>query len=127
MTNNETTVFLRVLEYYQGILFLTTNRVQTFDAAFHSRIHVSITYPELDAVSRRKVWANFVSVDDTGGSMTESDLDKLAEMELNGRQIKNVVKTAGLIAMRNGEPLGVAHVRVVMGVMGDSRLGGNTS
>lgn len=58
--------------------------------------------------------------------MTERDLDELAEMELNGRQIKNVVKTAGLIALRNGEPLGVEHVRVVMGVMGDGRLGGDT-
>jgi hypothetical protein len=58
--------------------------------------------------------------------MTESDLDKLAEMQLNGRQIKNMVKTAGLIAIRNGEPLALAHVRVVMGVMGESGLGGNT-
>lgn len=33
-------VFLRVLEYYAGILFLTTNRVGTFDEAFKSRIHM---------------------------------------------------------------------------------------
>jgi hypothetical protein len=35
-------VFLRLLEYFQGILFLTTNRVETFDDAFQSR-----TYPLL--------------------------------------------------------------------------------
>jgi hypothetical protein len=41
-------VFLRVLEYYNGILFLTTNRVGTLDEAFKSRIHVSLYYPPLD-------------------------------------------------------------------------------
>jgi ATPase family associated with various cellular activities (AAA) len=30
-------IFLRLLEYFQGILFLTTNRVETFDDAFQSR------------------------------------------------------------------------------------------
>ncbi len=29
-------VFLRMLEYYEGILFLTTNRVDNIDAAFQS-------------------------------------------------------------------------------------------
>jgi hypothetical protein len=40
-------VFLRVLEYYNGILFLTTNRVGTLDEAFKSRIHISLYYPPL--------------------------------------------------------------------------------
>ncbi|KAI0162322.1 hypothetical protein GGR57DRAFT_453834 [Xylariaceae sp. FL1272] len=41
-------VFLRVLEYYNGILFLTTNRVGTLDEAFRSRVHLSLYYPALD-------------------------------------------------------------------------------
>lgn len=40
-------VFLRVLEYYSGILFLTTNRVGHLDEAFKSRIHISLYYPPL--------------------------------------------------------------------------------
>ena len=35
-------IFLRLLEYFQGILFLTTNRVTTFDDAFQSRIHIAL-------------------------------------------------------------------------------------
>lgn len=35
-------IFLRLLEYFQGILFLTTNRVATFDDAFQSRIHIAL-------------------------------------------------------------------------------------
>ena len=38
-------VFLRVLEYYAGILFLTTNRIGDFDEAFTSRIHMRLFYP----------------------------------------------------------------------------------
>lgn len=42
-----TLVFLWVLEYYNGVLFLTTNRVGTIDEAFKSRIHLSLYYPPL--------------------------------------------------------------------------------
>lgn len=58
--NKLVSIFLRVLEYYEGIMFLTTNRVQTFDPAFQSRIHISIDYPQLSIESRRTVWENFL-------------------------------------------------------------------
>lgn len=35
-------IFLRALEYYSGILFLTTNRVGSIDEAFRSRIHMRL-------------------------------------------------------------------------------------
>ena len=31
-----------MLEYYEGILFLATNRLETMDVAFQSRIHVPV-------------------------------------------------------------------------------------
>jgi hypothetical protein len=37
-------VFLRHLEYFQGIMFLTTNRVATLDLASQCRIHFSIKF-----------------------------------------------------------------------------------
>lgn len=43
-----TTVFLRTLEYYPGILFLTKNRVGVLDEALNSRVHVSIYFQHLD-------------------------------------------------------------------------------
>ncbi|EJT77111.1 hypothetical protein GGTG_07023 [Gaeumannomyces tritici R3-111a-1] len=45
--NAMVSVFLRILEYYPGILFLTTNRVGTMDEAVKSRVHVSLHYPGL--------------------------------------------------------------------------------
>lgn len=37
-----------MLEYYSGILFLTTNRVGAIDEAFRSRIHISLNYKYLN-------------------------------------------------------------------------------
>ncbi|KAK2841626.1 hypothetical protein FQN49_006069 [Arthroderma sp. PD_2] len=41
------TVFLRKLEYYNGILFLTTNRIGKIDQAISSRIHLMLHYKRL--------------------------------------------------------------------------------
>jgi AAA+ superfamily predicted ATPase len=57
-------VFLRVLEYQQQIMFLSTNRLNTFDEAFRSRISVAIQYHDLDESARRTVWENFLKVAD---------------------------------------------------------------
>lgn len=52
-------VFLRAVEYYKGILFLTTNRVGQFDDAFISRIHVVLRYENLNQEDRKKIWEGF--------------------------------------------------------------------
>jgi hypothetical protein len=44
-------VFLRLLEYYHGILFLTSNRAKRIDTAFYSRISLSINYLDQHHVS----------------------------------------------------------------------------
>lgn len=49
-------VFLRALEYYTGILFLTTNRIGTFEEALRSRIHVALYYPYLDLLQTELIW-----------------------------------------------------------------------
>lgn len=54
-------VFLRVLEYYEGILILTTNRVGTFDEAFKSRILLSLHYDKLSKGQRKQIWRGFVN------------------------------------------------------------------
>lgn len=56
--NELVSIFLRMLEYYEGILFLTTNRAEHINPAFESRVHVSLTYKELDATSLRTFGAS---------------------------------------------------------------------
>ena len=53
-------VFLRKLEYFQGVLFLTTNRKEDFDDAFKSRIHVTIHYPALSNEAQSIIWKRLV-------------------------------------------------------------------
>ena len=83
-------VFLRQLEQYDGILFLTTNRLQTFDGAILSRIHTSLKYSELKKEDRKAVWRFFVGkAKTTHGSpaCSEQTLDGLAEKKMNGREV----------------------------------------
>lgn len=42
-------VYLQTLEYYPGILFLTTNRARVLDEALNSRVHVSLHFRHLDS------------------------------------------------------------------------------
>ncbi|KAK1624637.1 hypothetical protein BDP81DRAFT_329399 [Colletotrichum phormii] len=49
-------VFLRVMEYYEGILFLTTNKVGFFDEAFKSRMSMALYYPPLTHEQTKKIW-----------------------------------------------------------------------
>ncbi|KAH7085473.1 P-loop containing nucleoside triphosphate hydrolase protein [Paraphoma chrysanthemicola] len=114
--NKLVSIFLRVLEYYEGLLFLTTNRVDNIDAAFQSRIHISMAYPDLTTESRRHIWANFLKGLDVQDGFEENDLAELATVELNGRQIKNVLKSAALLAARKKDKLGRKYVDTVLAI-----------
>ncbi|KAI9740301.1 MAG: hypothetical protein M1834_004879 [Cirrosporium novae-zelandiae] len=75
-----------VSEYYQGILFLTTNRVGRIDDALKSRIHISLYYPPLGYESTMKIFQ--MNLERTG---------KRKNMR-NGRQIRNVFHIAIALA-----------------------------
>ena len=114
-------IFLRLLEYFQGILFLTTNRVETFDDAFQSRIHVALRYGELTTKAKRSVWKMFLDkVREKDGLETivfsEEDYRGLSRHNLNGRQIKNAVRTAQALAVNEKQKLGMEHIKRVLDV-----------
>lgn len=97
-------VFLRTLEYYDGILVLTSNRVGTFDEAFSSRIQVSLHFPLLDRPSRRQIWLNFLEMmredeEEVDFAGLERRVEELSDLEINGRQIRNVLTTARQLAI----------------------------
>ncbi|QKD50818.2 P-loop containing nucleoside triphosphate hydrolase protein [Fusarium oxysporum Fo47] len=112
--NKLVSIFLRLLEYFEGVMFLTTNRVSAFDPAFESRIHLTIHYPNLDYTSRLHIWRTFVNIGTDWNSLSEDELDELAGVELNGRQIKNVVKTARLLATHERTQLAMGHISTVL-------------
>jgi SpoVK/Ycf46/Vps4 family AAA+-type ATPase len=88
--NRLVTVFLRKLEYYEGILFLTSNRATEFDEAVLSRIHLKIKYEDLTKESRGQIWSHFLSKARThhGSAYVEKhELQLLESMALNGRDV----------------------------------------
>ncbi|KAF2676112.1 P-loop containing nucleoside triphosphate hydrolase protein [Lentithecium fluviatile CBS 122367] len=119
--NKLVAIFLRLLEYFEGILFLTTNRLENMDAAFESRIHLTLNYSELDKASRKHVWSTFLNrsaqAKDSNvgvGAFSDAELERLSKEKLNGRQIKNVLKTAQLLASKYDECLGMGHLETVL-------------
>ncbi|KAI9814172.1 MAG: hypothetical protein M1827_003338 [Pycnora praestabilis] len=108
--NSLVSVLLRILEYFRGILFLTSNRVKTFDEAFQSRINVAVRYRELSESQRKRIWEMWLDkADDAIEDRTEFDKElseggDLTKAELNGRQIRNVFR--GAMAMAQARSIG---------------------
>ncbi|KAK4184397.1 putative nucleotidase [Podospora australis] len=106
--------FLRELEYYPSLLFLTTNRETALDPAIYSRIHLTINYPALDEKSRMAIWKTFLERGDSECTVTAEELKILSEVETNGRRIKNITKTAKMMARRKGRGICFDDLRHVL-------------
>ncbi|KAM7184635.1 aaa family atpase [Rhypophila sp. PSN 637] len=104
-------VFLRTLEHYEGILFLTTNRVGVFDEAFKSRIHISLYYPSLDHNQTYQIWQSHITKAIEAGIQVNRDelitfaakifasqRDPKSGPVWNGRQIRNAFQSALALA-----------------------------
>ncbi|KAK4454247.1 P-loop containing nucleoside triphosphate hydrolase protein [Podospora aff. communis PSN243] len=111
--NGLVAVFLRVLEYYAGVLFLTTNRIGDFDEAFTSRIHMSLYYPPLNEYSTKKVFElnlemiserfrrkgrRIIVEESQIFSHIKEYFEKHEHARWNGRQIRNSCQTALALA-----------------------------
>jgi hypothetical protein len=85
-------VFLRVLEYFNGLLFLTTNRVDDIDEAIVSRCIALIQFNPPDAEARRKIWA--VMTEQFELEVDAKLIDELVERfpAATGRDIKGLAK-----------------------------------
>lgn len=120
--------------YFRGILFLTTNRVRTFDEAFQSRIHISLRYHDLDAAAKRQIWIAFITKVHTSssvpllvnGGLTEAELKELEDRKVNGRQIKNVIRTATAVAEGENEALGYKHLVQVLDILDQFEMDWNS-
>ena len=103
--NAMVSVMLRLVEYFKGTLFLTSNRVDALDPAFKTRITLALRYESLGFDAREQVWINLLRASGFG-SLIESgnvQVDKLAAHELNGREIKNAIRLAMALAEEDKE------------------------
>ncbi|KAK2777244.1 AAA family ATPase [Colletotrichum kahawae] len=115
-------VFLRALEYYDGIL--TSNRVGTFDEAFKSRIQLAIHYEPLKKAQRKQVWKNSFNRLERleEGNIDFEDIrtyyDDLSIFKMDGRQIRNSITTARQLAQFKGKKMTYSHLKHAIKVSG---------
>ncbi|KAF2098988.1 P-loop containing nucleoside triphosphate hydrolase protein [Rhizodiscina lignyota] len=102
-----TSLFLRRLEYFQGIMFLTTNRFIDFDEAFASRVQLILQYPALGPDHRAKIWEEHVKNAriSPDWNLAEKCREFGQRYELNGRDIRNLAQVSINICQQEGQPL----------------------
>ncbi|GAQ11473.1 hypothetical protein ALT_8794 [Aspergillus lentulus] len=107
-------VLLREVEYFKGVLIMTTNRVVAFDPAILSRIHHAVNFGEPNSDQEYKIWKLWIErLDEQGLCDDSNDLHKWAKETkkasrrhiLSGREIRNVFIMAQMLAERPNRDL----------------------
>ncbi|KAF2660225.1 P-loop containing nucleoside triphosphate hydrolase protein [Lophiostoma macrostomum CBS 122681] len=123
--NSLVAVFLKHLEYFSGIVFLTTNRVHVFDDAMKSRIHLALGYNPPEEQIRKLLWTKSLKAACHGKINTEIDraIDTLVKIKMNGREIANALNTALTLARFEGNSLQLKHIETVLNIRDEFDLG----
>lgn len=107
-------VFLRLLEYYTGVLFTTTNRGSNIDTAFWSRITLAFHYPKLDEAALTTIWTNMLR--NVGIKVSAKEIKDLLEYGANGREIGNAINAAQSLAFEDKTEVRAQHIRSILSV-----------
>jgi hypothetical protein len=93
-------VMLRVLEYYRGVLFMTTNRGTIVDDAIISRTMARFLYQMPNESEQKQLWR--VLSEQNGIQMSDEQIDQIVKTlsNISGRDIKNLLKLA-MVAAEN--------------------------
>jgi SpoVK/Ycf46/Vps4 family AAA+-type ATPase len=89
-------------------LFLTSNRGDDIDEAFLSRVTIPIFYENLDSAQRYNIWSKLLETNNI--NLSEKDRREIAEISLNGRQIKNIAKLAIWMSASKNKPLSASDI-----------------
>ena len=95
-------VFLRVLEYYRGVLFMTTNIGNTVDDAIISRTTARFRYEMPSESDQIKMWR--IMSDQNKVGLSDDDIMIIVQRlpDLSGRDIKNLMKLSMVSAANKG-------------------------
>lgn len=118
-------VFLRLLERYRGVLFLTSNRATVIDDAILSRATAWLRYNKPKPDELRKIW--HILAKQYQHDMSNADVDKIVdEMPfLSGRNVKHMLKLAGLLSKKKNQPVDYALLKHVSNFLALDRPDGN--
>jgi MoxR-like ATPase len=105
--NIEVSYLLQRMEAYRGLAILTTNMKNALDQAFLRRIRFVVQFPFPDAAQRAEIWWRIFPAD----TPTEDlKVDKLAQLNVTGGNIRNIALNAAFLAAEAGESVGMTHL-----------------
>lgn len=106
-------VFLRVLEYYSGVMFLTTNRGDLVDDAIASRCLARIEYTIPSPEAQTKIWR--VLSDGAGIVLSDEEIGRIVKAlpKLSGRDIKNLLKLGSMVSNAHDKPITLETIQFV--------------
>lgn len=99
--------FLRTMEYYQGLMFMTTNRADSVDEAIISRCAAIIDYRVPGRDDARKIWHVLAGLSNT--TLDEGLVDELLDgfPHIAPRDIKMLLRLTLRVALAKKVPLTV--------------------
>ena len=95
--NRQVNMLLQELERFEGLCIMATNRKLALDEALERRMAVKIDFERPGADLRRQIWRKLVPPSMPIGP--DVNFDRLAEADLSGGEIRNVVVNAARIAL----------------------------
>jgi hypothetical protein len=110
--NADTNYLLQLLEDFDGIALLASNRKSNIDPAFVRRIRYILDFPRPRPAERLQIWQRLTRelAGDERAAALEGLLHGLADgVDLSGAQIKLALLAAIFCARQAGEPLGLDH------------------
>lgn len=101
--------FLRTLEYFNGLLFMTTNRADNIDDAIISRCAAIIDYLVPSKDDAVKIWRVLARQMGVNEELTPPLLDELVRglPEASPRDMKMLLRLTVRMAIAKGEPLSI--------------------
>lgn len=99
---------LQRMETYQGLAILATNMRSALDSAFLRRLRFIVEFPFPDAPQRAAIWRT--TLPDAVPGANVLDIDRLADLPLNGGMIRNVAVNAAFLAAAERTDLTREHV-----------------
>ncbi len=100
--NIETSYLLQRIEAYPGLSILTTNQKNALDDAFLRRIRFIVPFPFPDHAQRAQIWQHIYPA---STPVDHLDVNKLANLNIAGGDIRNIALHAAFIAAENDGPV----------------------
>lgn len=98
--NQNTAYLLQRVEQYAGLVVMATNLRDNIDKAISRRLNATVYFPRPGKSERTRLWESTLA--DQLLPPSDLSLDELADYDLSGGEISNIVQRLALRALKEG-------------------------